>query len=354
MSLRQVPYVKRAALAALLVILGVFGLGATHDAGTASKPTIVLADGGGSFGDAAKKAVYKPCAKQLGININVVNYDYSIGLIRAQVAGPKEWDVVSTGPFLTNQEAAKIFAPIDTKIVHAKGLTKDLRFRYWVPYDVTPIILTWNTDNIKTPATSWADIWDPQQYPGAVMLERNAASYNIEMALLADGVKPAQMYPIDYDRAFRKLDELRKLRKIIFYGSGADLITKYQTGIGSIGTGWLGRVVNAKSAGAPIANETDDAILAYTSWAVLKTSKNTQAAMRFVNCAVTAQREAAMDITLPGQGPANVLAMKLLPPKIRNALPNPTSPQVLRSSIKYWSLHFDEALKRWTQWLAKG
>lgn len=321
--------------------------------GSSRADRIVLADGGGTFGEAAAKAIYEPCGKELGIDVQVVPYDYSVGQIKAQVQGPKEWDVVSLGAFLTDENADSILAPIDTDIVDRSGLDEDLLFDYWVPYDITVIGVGHNTEKLKDAPTTWADLWDVENFPGRGTLEKNAVNYNLELALLADGVAPADMYPIDYDRAFKKLDELFEIRDMMFYDSGTTLVQQYQTATAVIGSGMGGRFLQAAAEGAPVSMSSEGAIQAFTSWAVLKSAPQTKNAMRFINCAISAERQAAFIKEFPGEAPVNADAFELLPAELREALPEPNDPSVLNSSVKYWAEEFDTATERWNQWLAK-
>lgn len=60
---------------------------------------------------------------------------------------------------------------------------------------------------------SWADFWDVDKYPGKRGLRKRAV-YNLEFALLADGVKVEDVYrvlstPTGVERAFAKLSELK-------------------------------------------------------------------------------------------------------------------------------------------------
>jgi putative spermidine/putrescine transport system substrate-binding protein len=60
---------------------------------------------------------------------------------------------------------------------------------------------------------SWADFWDVKRFPG------NRSLYNrsftaMSYALLADGVAPDKLYPMDMDRAFRKLGEIKPHIKV--------------------------------------------------------------------------------------------------------------------------------------------
>lgn len=57
--------------------------------------------------------------------------------------------------------------------------------------------------------TNWADMWDLERFPGARGMMDWSIEPQPEFALLADGVDPKDLYPIDIDRALRKMEELR-------------------------------------------------------------------------------------------------------------------------------------------------
>lgn len=341
------------AAAAMVTSCGSSGSGSGSGDGDGKDSALVITDGGGTFHDALAKTVYKPCATSIDTKISSATYDYSVGLIKAQVQGAKEWDVVSLGAFISEDEAAKLFAPVDYSVVTADGLPKEAKKKYWVGYDVTGIGLGYRTDKYSTAPTDWSDLWDVKKFPGTGTLEKNAVNSNLELALLADGVKPSEMYPLDLDRAFKKLDELFDKRRMIFYDSGATMVQQYASGTATIGTGWTGRFTQAAEEKVPIALAQKNMIMATTNWAVLKTSKNQKAAMKFIDCASGAESQAAMDTELAGQIPVNTKAYELLDPKIRKAIPAPDATDVLRQSNDYWAENFDSALARWQKWLAK-
>ena len=77
-------------------------------------------------------------------------------------------------------------------------------------------LLTYSTAiyyNVKTfgdrVPQSCADFFDTKTYPGKRAV-RSAALPNplIECALIADGVKPDDLYPLDIDRAFKKIETI--------------------------------------------------------------------------------------------------------------------------------------------------
>ena len=66
---------------------------------------------------------------------------------------------------------------------------------------------------------TWADLFDAEKFPGKRTFYKWSAPGVIEAALLADGVAPDKLYPLDLDRAFKKLDTIKD--DIIWWIGGA-------------------------------------------------------------------------------------------------------------------------------------
>src|SRR5262249_42079811 len=61
--------------------------------------------------------------------------------------------------------------------------------------------------NGKHPST-WPEFWDVKNFPGRRSL-RSRPNDTLEIAMLAAGTDPKKVYPIDVDRAFKILDEIK-------------------------------------------------------------------------------------------------------------------------------------------------
>src|SRR5262249_40340471 len=85
------------------------------------------------------------------------------------------------------------------------GLASRLR----VPDLVYSIVLNYRRDLVPRPLTGWADFFDPAAIPGRRATYDNVEYGLFEAAVMADGVGPHDLYPLDIDRAFRVLDRLR-------------------------------------------------------------------------------------------------------------------------------------------------
>src|SRR5207248_10099048 len=74
-------------------------------------------------------------------------------------------------------------------------------------------VLDYNADKLKNPPASWAKFNDAKKFPGKRGL-RKGAKFTMEIALLADGVKPEEVYKVlgtkeGVERAFKKLDTIK-------------------------------------------------------------------------------------------------------------------------------------------------
>jgi putative spermidine/putrescine transport system substrate-binding protein len=85
----------------------------------------------------------------------------------------------------------------------------------WVGNQVYSQVIVFSPALKQSPATL-ADFFDVKKFPGRRALSRASAKYNLEMALLADGVAPGDVYktletPEGLDRAFAKLKALNPI-----------------------------------------------------------------------------------------------------------------------------------------------
>lgn len=72
----------------------------------------------------------------------------------------------------------------------------------------------------------------------------------LEAALLADGVPMDELYPLDLDRAFAKLDTIKD--DIVWWTKGAEPSQMLSTGEADYALAWSGRIATAKDEGSPL------------------------------------------------------------------------------------------------------
>jgi spermidine/putrescine-binding protein len=205
------------------------GADADQDAGE-----LVVLQVGGSFGAAFDAAFLVPFGAESGVEVSQVEGgDDPIAAVTAQVEAENvQWDVADCIPSFV-AATPDIFEEIDTDIVQS---TDDL---------VSPTVVTdkfmainiqafplvaYSTEAFPDQGPSgWADFFDVESFPGPrgvpdVGLE--SASTMPAAALLADGVAPDELLPLDLDRAYAKLDELKPDIRVFWtsFVQGSDIL----------------------------------------------------------------------------------------------------------------------------------
>ena len=176
---------------------------------------ITVVNFGGANGNAQKKAFYEPLEKTAGIKVVPVEYNGEQAKIKAMVETKKvTWDVVEVeSPDVARGCDEGLFEKLDYGKIGSKAdfipaAVSDCGIGIFV----WSTVMAYNADKLKTAPTTWADFWDVKKFPGKRGM-RKGARYNIEFALMADGVKPADVYKVlstkeGAERAFKKLTEL--------------------------------------------------------------------------------------------------------------------------------------------------
>jgi len=348
---------SRGRLAALIcgTALVLAPLTAAAQSEPAKPKQIVVNASGGSMGSAMRKAYYDDFEKDTGIRV-VETSPVDLGKLKAMVqSGSAEWNVTELG----GQDAifaarSGLLEKIDDKIVDRSKFPEEAHAEYTFAGSVYSTVLAYRTDVFKpgTQPKGWAEFWDVKKFPGPRSM-RNHPVDNLEFALLADGVKPENLYPIDMDRAFKKLDEI-KPHVTVWWTTGqqpAQLLLDKEV---VLATGWNGRFYDIEKKGAPIAIEWTGGSIKQGTFGIPKGAKDLYWAQKMLAYMADAKRQAvfATELGYPG---LNLDSIKLVDAKVAPAMP--TYPDNLQKqfwlSAKWWDENLDKAAERWNQWLLK-
>lgn len=180
---------------------------------------VVVAHWGGIDG-AAVESLIPQFIEETGIDVigvEVGDADYGPKLVLQQRTGNAEWDV-ALGMLVDHFVAVddgEMFSPLDTSrweqdTVDAYS-SADLMGPNWVAGPSEGLWLLYGPDLEDNPPTSWNDFFDLEKYPGNRGMAAGGAGIlaNLQYALIADGVDPADLYPLDVERALDKLSTIR-------------------------------------------------------------------------------------------------------------------------------------------------
>src|SRR5207247_3418783 len=99
--------------------------------------------------------------------------------------------------------------PIDWSVVKKDKLFPNAVYANGLAYCALGTNLAYRKDKFPQggPKT-WADFWDVKKFPGNRSMLNNAIRA-VQFALVADGVPPDKVFPLDVDRAFKKRVQIK-------------------------------------------------------------------------------------------------------------------------------------------------
>lgn len=320
--------------------------------GMAHAETITVCSYGGTYNEALKKAFAEPFTEQTGIEVVFVSFP-NYAKMKAQVqSGNVEWDVVepSINAYVLGIHDG-LFEPLDL----TGAPVDDFVDGGIQPYGMATVYYSHNV-SYRTdvwPAgqgpKSWADVWDTEKFPGPRAMKYTAYS-NLEAALLADGVAPSEIYPLDVDRAFKKLDELKSHIKV-YWKNGSHAQQVMRTHEADTGSFAAGRMLDLAKDGVPVQPEWNGAIVDLDYFVILKGCKHKDAAMQFIRFAADPKRQAEL-AKASYYGPANLKAYDYIPEDLARQMPS--HPDNLKTAViidgEWYREHGKEVTARWEAW----
>jgi putative spermidine/putrescine transport system substrate-binding protein len=324
-----------------------------------AQSTLTVVNFGGANGAAQKKAYFDPFEKASGAKVTMVEYNGEQARIKAMVETKNvTWDVVEVeSPDINRGCDEGLFEKLDwSKVGNKADFQKAAVHECGVGTFVWSTVMAYNADKIKNAPTSWADFWDTKKYPGKRGM-RKGARYNLEFALMADGVKPADVYKVlatkaGADRAFNKLTALKP--HIQWWEAGAQPPQFLVAGDVAMTTAYNGRIDAAQREGRNLQISWTGGIYDLDYWVMPKGTPNKDLAHKFIAMASSpaAQAEYAKNISY---GPTNNKALALLDAKVLNLLPTSAanSKDALQFNIGFWSDQGEALEKRFSAWAAQ-
>jgi putative spermidine/putrescine transport system substrate-binding protein len=340
-------------------------------AGARAEDTLSIATWGGAYGQSQEIALFEPFAKETGTRIATETYDGTLAKIREMIDGDSV-DVVDLSPAtLAPLCADGLLETIEVSSLGAgpAGQSAEEDFFSEALSSCGVASLAWSMAIAfdrqafaKAQPTQIADLLDTKKFPGKRALP-HSARYTLELALLADGVDPANVYtelatPEGMDRAFKALDKIKG--EVYWWDSAQEPISWLLEKEVVMAAGYSGRVFRAAVGDRKrLGVIWDGQIYDLDLWAIPKNAKNKDRAMRFISFATDPARLAAQ-AQMIAYGPMRKSALDLvgkhpvIDVEMREFLP--TSPDNFKKALKiddaWWKTHGAELTKRFEEWRA--
>jgi len=291
---------------------------ATRSRSVAAENELVVANWGGTAKEAFEKAWTEPLKKATGLTLVVDGSGPSLGKIRTMVEAKNvTWDVCdsSVGGVMELGNAG-LLEEINYTIVDKTRVRPQFAYKWGICNYMFSYVMVVNKKKfVGNPPRNWTDFWNVKDFPGKRML-RGSCPGTLEAALLADGVAPDKIYPIDVDRALAKIKQITP--DTIFWKTGAQSEDLIRQGEVSAGLMWSNRA-NLLRIEMQDALEWpwQGAVLAPAVWMVPKGNPaGSKAAMQFINVALEPAGQIEL-FRIVGMSPSNPAAAAMMPPELR-------------------------------------
>ncbi|GIJ49230.1 ABC transporter substrate-binding protein [Virgisporangium aliadipatigenens] len=349
---RALTAVSATAIVALLAGCGGGGDAASDDPN--AKATLTFVAYGGA-GQQAMIDVYQKPYTAAHPNITFTNTSPpDISQVKAQVLSKSvKWDVISLAPGVATQHCGELFEELDLSNVDKSNLVEGTLGKCYVGNWINASPIAYRTDAFPDPAKApktVKDFFDLQKFPGKRGVLTNLQNGILEYPLLADGVAPGSIYPLDVDRALKKLDTIRA--QTTFAPTVGAL--QQAAAAGQVDMFILpdSRLVPLMNDGTKLTVVWDVTVTALNGFAVPKGSPNRAAAKKFVESLVTPTAMAGISEAL-GVAPVNKASKPNLSEnakKVEVFGPVNTG-QTVAQDVGWYAKNFDSATTKLNNWL---
>lgn len=276
--------------------------------------TLTIANFGGANGKAQDVAFIQPFGAAHKVEAKGVEYSGELAAIRTMVGERKsEWDVVEVES--TDLKAgcnAGLFERIDrSSIPHVGMLLPGTVQDCGVGAFVWSTVMAYEPSRFKEAPHNWQDFWNVQRFPGKRGL-RKGARYNMEIALMADGVNRRDVYTslatdAGVKRALDKLEQLKP--NIVWWESGAQPPQRLASGETTLSTAFNGRIAAAnRERSNPLAISWLDSVYELDYWVIIKGTPRRDLANAFISFATSEEAQLAFSREIT-YGPTHINAI---------------------------------------------
>jgi len=325
--------------------------------GNATARDLMIVGFGGPFQDNARTVLFQGYAKATNQPVKDDVYNGEMAKVYSMVkSGDVTYDVIMVeAPELIRGCEDGIFEKIDWSVVKKGKFIDGGTSTCGAGAVLWGVTLFYDSTKVQNGPDTYAKFWDTKTYPGKRSL-RSGAKMTMEIALLADGVPPADIYkvlatPAGQKRAFDKLDQIKS--QIVWWKSGTQPVQLVSSGDVTYAVGYTGRIVRANEGGAKYPLLWKTMLYSVDSWAVVKGSPNAREAMKMIDWITDAKPLLALADVYP-VSPANKEAAS-------NAALVQKNPGMLSAHVadglfidtEFWVQNGEDLEQKFNAWVAK-
>lgn len=293
--------------------------------------SFVFAGFGGDLQKNQDAAWLQPFAAATGVKIDQTDSPDLASLKTQQEAKNVGVDVVEIESSTVGSGCGTIFQEVQ---IDRSQLNKALDTnKCGVPVVKFSFVLAYNAKKFAAAPSSVADFFNVEKFPGVRAASRSSNSGLIEAALQADGIAAEKIYPIDLDRAIKKIESVKDSIEI------KDTFAVIQDGLANGEFDMVlvpnGRAFNASKANPDIKVVFNGAVTLYDNLAIPTGAKNVEAATAFLQYTALNSTQVALTERFP-YGMGTVGDAPKLDDQAKAFFPDSYADQLLVQDISWW------------------
>ena len=328
----------------------------------AGQDRVVMGASSGAYMDRLFGHILSPFTEETGIRVDVVSASMAERAARLRAMNATnniEWDLVNLDINLAlnpdvSQDLLDLADCSQLPNLVANGLDGACG-RYGVRFDIGGMVVAYDPRVFPDGGPqSWADFWDVERFPGPRSLPNYGSPWTVLMAaLMADGVEPDQLFPLDLDRAFIKLDELRP-HVTVWWSSGDQNMQIFRSQEVVMGMLFSNRASKLQFEEGAARFTWNQGILGGALYCILHDAPRPLAAMALLDSLYA--RPEAQAAYMTAQHVATFVrgGAELLDPAVRATLV--TTPEnwerVVQPDPAWLTENRDDVVQRWTTWIS--
>ncbi|MCU1420751.1 MAG: hypothetical protein JWN36_402 [Microbacteriaceae bacterium] len=274
--------------------------------------------------------------------------------VKAQVStGQVQWNIVTTAPYLAAQNCGTLYEHLNIPNLDKSQFSPGTIGDCYVTDFKYSLVFSYNADKWPDPATApktLSDFFNTKKFPGKRGVVPTVQDGFLETALLADGVKAKNLYPLDVTRALNEWDKI-KSDTIFAANPGALLqaVTSKQVDMQILVQARTQAVLDAGTNIKPVWDQT---VTSIDGLAIPKGSPNKKAAEEFISFLLQPTQSAKM-ASLAGVAPSNLKAVPTYTAHGNeiNAFGKANTGTNVQASASYWGKNYNQIAAQVTQWL---
>jgi putative spermidine/putrescine transport system substrate-binding protein len=326
-------------------------------------PTFTAVTWSGPYGRAQASALFIPYQQRSGVDVHFAQYDGGLAELRRRVtAKTYGWDAIDFE--LPDAVAAcdeGLLETIDPASLQDPGdFVPGALGRCWVGSVVYSQAIAYAPGRFGTARpNALADFFDTAKFPGPRALRSMDPKFNLELALLADGVAQRDVYKVlsRPEGVARALAKLATLGPIVWWTSSSEPAAMLADGRAAFATILNGDIYDAAMHKNALGVIWDHQLYELDVFGVPKGDPKRAMAMDFIRFATSAEPLAHVADWVPyGPSRRSALALVTKNPELGTPMRRflPTAPENFRNAFAvddgWWRMHRAEMAASWQAW----